>query len=156
MRSIHEEYLQAGAEIIESNTFGANALRLDRYGFRTRCSPSTAREPDWRRQAVKQLTEKQSGEAWVAGSIGPLGVRSSRWASSPGGGACRLYRTDSRLAEGGVDLLAIETICALNEAEQALLAAAGSRARIPVLAMVTVDEEGNCLDGSSLETRRPG
>ena len=56
------------------------------------------------------------------------------------------------LAEGGVDLLAIETVCALNEVEQALLAARQVAPHLPVLAMVTVDEEANCLDGSSPET----
>ena len=56
------------------------------------------------------------------------------------------------MAEGGVDLLLIETVSALNEAEQAILAAKSTAPTLPVLVMVTVDEDANCLDGSSPET----
>src|ERR1700678_3487288 len=71
VRSIHEEYLQAGAEIIETNTFGANALRLQRYGLRDQVGAINRAGAELARKAVNQIKEKQSGEAWVAGSVGP-------------------------------------------------------------------------------------
>src|ERR1700677_920174 len=75
VRTIHEEYLQAGAEIIESNTFGAKALRLQRYGLRDRVAEVDGAGAELARKAVTQLAYKQSGEAWVAGAVVPLGVR---------------------------------------------------------------------------------
>src|ERR1700722_6229162 len=77
--SIHEEYLQAGAEILETNTFGANRFRLARHGLAGKMAEINAAGVQLARQAVDRLKEKQAGNgeiaAWVAGSIGPLGVR---------------------------------------------------------------------------------
>jgi homocysteine S-methyltransferase len=75
VRNVHEEYLQAGAEIIETNTFGANALRLQRYGFADKVFEINRAGAELARKAVNQRADKQSGKAWVAGAIGPLGVR---------------------------------------------------------------------------------
>src|ERR1700678_4736962 len=75
VRNVHEEYLQAGAEIIETNTFGANALRLQRYGFADKVFEINRAGAELARKAVNQRADKQSGRAWVAGAIGPLGVR---------------------------------------------------------------------------------
>src|SRR5580658_8402161 len=75
VRSVHEEYLQAGAEIIETNTFGANALRLERHGLRDQVDAINRTGAGLAKKAVSQIKEKQSGEAWVAGSVGPLGAR---------------------------------------------------------------------------------
>ena len=74
VRSIHEEYLQAGAEIVETNTFGANAFRLSHFGMQDKVFAINRAGAQLARQAVTQLADKQAGEAWVAGSIGPLGV----------------------------------------------------------------------------------
>jgi len=73
--SIHEEYLQAGAEIIETNTFGANRFRLARHGLADKVSAINIAGVQLARQAVEHLKDKQAGEAFVAGAIGPLGVR---------------------------------------------------------------------------------
>src|ERR1700722_11711230 len=72
IRTVHEEYLQAGAEIIETNTFGANALRLQRYGLADRVADINRAGAQIARKAA---AEKQGGKIWVAGSIGPLGAR---------------------------------------------------------------------------------
>src|SRR5580700_4430443 len=74
VRAVHEEYLQAGAEIVETNTFGANAFRLERPGLRDRVADINKAGVRLARQAVQQLADKQAGTAYVAGSIGPLGV----------------------------------------------------------------------------------
>jgi methionine synthase / methylenetetrahydrofolate reductase(NADPH) len=153
VRSVHEEYLQAGAEIIETNTFGANALRLRRYGLMDKVAEINRAGADLARKAVSQLKEKQSSDAWVAGCIGPLGVHLEPLGKLGLEEAYAAFAEQIRaLAEGGVDLLVIETMSALNEAEQAVLAAKDAAPELPVMVMVTVDEEANCLDGSSPET----
>src|SRR5215469_18958174 len=65
--SIHEEYLQAGAEIVETNTFGANRIRLARHGLAGKVAEINTAGVRLARQAVAHLKEKQAGEAWVAG-----------------------------------------------------------------------------------------
>lgn len=152
VRSIHEEYLQAGAEIVESNTFGANSFRLLRHGLQDKTFEINRAGAKLARQAVAQLADKQAGEAWVAGSIGPLGVLLEPLGKTSLEEAREAFRTQIEgLAAGGVDLLVIETIAALNEAEQAMLAAREAAPQIPVLALVTVDDDANCLDGATCE-----
>jgi homocysteine S-methyltransferase len=153
VRTVHEEYLQAGAEIIETNTFGANALRLQRYGLTDRVVEINRAGAELARKAVNQLAEKQAGEAWVAGAVGPLGVRLEPLGKIGLDEAREAFAEQIRgLAEGGVDLLVIETVSALNEAEQAILAAKSAAPSLPVMVMVTVDEDANCLDGATPET----
>src|ERR1700756_1591412 len=67
VRSVHEEYLQAGAEIIETNTFGANAFRLSRYGLEDKAFSINEAGARLARQAVAQLVDKQAGAGFVAG-----------------------------------------------------------------------------------------
>jgi methionine synthase / methylenetetrahydrofolate reductase (NADH) len=148
--SIHEDYLQAGAEIIETNTFGANRFRLARHGLSAKVAEINAAGVRLARQAVEHLREKQAGEAWVAGSIGPLGVRLEPLGKTGLDEARAAFAEQIRAqAEAGVDMLVIETMPALNEAREALLAAEETAPDLPVLVMVTVDDESNCLDGSS-------
>ncbi len=153
VRSVHEEYLQAGAEIIESNTFGANAFRLLRHGLQDKVFAINEAGAKLARQAVEQLADKQAGSAWVAGSIGPLGVLLEPLSKvSLEEARAAFVAQIEGLVAGGVDLLVIETISALNEAEQAMLAAKQVAPHLPVLALVTVDDEANCLDGASCES----
>jgi homocysteine S-methyltransferase len=148
--SIHEEYLQAGAEIIETNTFGANRFRLARHGLAGNVAQINATGVKLARQAVDHLREKQAGEAWVAGSVGPLGVRLEPLGKTGLDEARAAFAEQiAALAEAGVDLIIIETMPALNEAHEALVAAHEVAPDLPVLVMVTVDDESNCLDGSS-------
>ena len=156
VRSVHEDYLQAGAEIIETNTFGANALRLERYGLRDKVAEINQAGVRIARQAVRQLADKQAGTAYVAGSVGPLGVHLEPLGKTGLDEARVTFAEQIRaLVSGGpgvgVDLLIIETMPALNEAEQAVLAALAAAPDVPVVVMVTVDEEANCLDGASPE-----
>ena len=148
--SIHEEYLQAGAEIIETNTFGANRFRLARYGLAGNVAQINAAGVRLARQAVEHLREKQAGDAWVAGSVGPLGVRLEPLGKTGLDEARAAFAEQiDALAEAGADLIVIETMPALNEAHEALAAAREVAPDLPVLVMVTVDEESNCLDGAS-------
>ncbi len=148
--SVHEEYLQAGAEIIETNTFGANRIRLSRYGLAGKMAEINAAGARLARQAVDNLKEKQAGEAWVAGSIGPLGVRLEPLGKTGLDEARAAFAEQMQiLVDGGVDLLIVETMPALNEARQALEAARQVAPNLPVVIMVTVDDEITCLDGAS-------
>ena len=102
------------------------------------------------RQAVERLKEKQAGEAWVAGAVGPLGVRLEPLGKTGLDEARAAFAEQiGVLAENGVDLLIVETMPALNEAREALEAAKAVAPDLPVLVMVTVDDESECLDGSS-------
>jgi homocysteine S-methyltransferase len=149
VRSIHEEYLLAGAELIETNTFGANSFRLARHGLSAKVREINLAGAQLARKAVEQLAEKQAGKAWVAGSVGPLGIRLEPLGKTSLSEARSAYAEQiAALAEGGVDLLLIETVYALNEAEQALLAAKEAAPHLPVAVMITVDEEAVCLDGT--------
>jgi homocysteine S-methyltransferase len=148
--SVHEEYLQAGAEILETNTFGANRIRLTRHGLAGKVAEINAAGVRIAREAVEHLKDKQAGEAWVAGSIGPLGVRLEPLGKTGLDEARAAFAEQIKvLADGGVDMLIIETMPALNEAHEALEAAHAVAPQLPVLVMVTVDDEGNCLDGAS-------
>jgi homocysteine S-methyltransferase len=150
--SVHEEYLQAGAEILETNTFGANRIRLGRHGLAGKVEEINAAGVRIARQAVEHLKEKQAGTAWVAGALGPLGVRLEPLGKTGLDEARAAFAEQVRaLANAGVDMLIIETMPALNEAHEALEAARETAPQLPVLVMVTVDDENNCLDGASPE-----
>lgn len=148
---IHQNYVKAGAEIIETNTFGANSFRLARHGFENLVKDINIAGVTLAKKAAAGTT------ALVAGSVGPLGIR-----IEPLG---KIGRDEARaafaaqieaLAEGGVDLLIMETFGFVDELNQAVLAAKAVAPHLPVVAQVTIDEEGNCLDGSEPEhfTRR--
>src|ERR1700753_1919251 len=104
VRSVHEEYLQAGAEILETNTFGANALRLQRYGFADKGREINRAGAGNARKAVNQRADKS--KAGVAGAVGPLGVRLEPLGKTSLAEAREIFAEQIRgLAEGGVDLL---------------------------------------------------
>jgi methionine synthase / methylenetetrahydrofolate reductase(NADPH) len=158
IRSVHDEYLQAGAEIIETNTFGANRFRLTRHGLGDKVRDINAAGVRLAREAADHLREKQAGEPWVAGAIGPLGVRLEPLGKTGLDEARAAFAEQIEALTGAsaghngkpaVDLLVFETMPALNEARQALEAAHQVAPDLPVLVMVTVDVEGSCLDGSS-------
>jgi methionine synthase / methylenetetrahydrofolate reductase(NADPH) len=152
VRSVHQQYLQAGAEVIETNTFGANSFRLERFGLREKVREFNLAGVAIARQAVEAIREKQGSEAFVAGAVGPLGVRLEPLGKLGLEEARAAFAEQiSALAEGGVDLLIIETMMSVDEAEQAVLAAREAAPHLKVGVMVTVDEEGNCLDGTSPE-----
>jgi homocysteine S-methyltransferase len=153
VRSVHEEYLQAGSEIIETNTFGANSFRLQRFGLQDQARAINQAGARLAREAVAQLADKQAGSAFVAGSVGPLGIRLEPLGKIALEEARAAFadQIEGLIAGGpgvGVDLLVVETMPAINEAEQAIYAAKQVAPEVPLLAMVTVDEDADCLDGT--------
>ena len=157
VREIHAEYLQAGAEVIETNTFGGNAFRLELHGLKDKVREINVAGVKLARECVNQIRDKQASEAFVAGAIGPLGVRLEPLGKVGLEEARAAFAEQiEALVEGGpgvgADLLIVETMTSLTEAEQAILAARSFAPGVPVVVMMTVDEEGNCLDGASAET----
>jgi homocysteine S-methyltransferase len=150
IRGIHHEYLQAGAEIIETNTFGANSFRLARHSLADRVHEINLSGARLAKEAAKSF------DVWVAGSVGPLGVRIEPLGKTSFEEARVAFRDQiAALVEGGVDLLMLETFGYLEELRQAMLAAREVNPAIPVVAQVTIDEDGNCLDGSTPEDFTP-
>ena len=150
IRGIHHEYLQAGAEIIETNTFGANSFRLARYSLADKVREINRAGARLAREAAKSF------DVWVAGSVGPLGTRIEPLGKTSFQEAREAFRGQiEALVEGGVDLLILETFGYLDEIHQALMAAKEVNASTPVVAQVTIDEDGNTLDGSDPETFVP-
>ena len=147
IRDIHQEYLQAGAEIIETNTFGANSFRLARHG----CLDQAGRHQPSRSSAGarggQELRRPGGGSrraAWACAS--------SLWARFHWPRHATAFRQQiAALNEEGVDLLILETFGYLEELHQAMLAAREVDPELPVVAQVTIDEEGNCLDGATPE-----
>ncbi|HEY4054602.1 MAG TPA: bifunctional homocysteine S-methyltransferase/methylenetetrahydrofolate reductase [Terriglobales bacterium] len=147
IRGIHREYLQSGAEVIETNTFGGNNVRLAHHGLADKVREINFHGARLAKEAAKSF------DAWVAGSVGPLGIRIEPLGKTSFEEARAAFRDQiSALLEGGVDLLILETFGYVEEMHQAFLAARELDPKIPVVAQVTVDEESNCLDGSTPET----
>ncbi|HTS37131.1 MAG TPA: bifunctional homocysteine S-methyltransferase/methylenetetrahydrofolate reductase [Candidatus Solibacter sp.] len=150
IRGIHHDYLQAGAEIIETNTFGANSFRLARHSLADKVADINRAGARLAREAAKSF------DVWVAASVGPLGTRIEPLGKTSFQEARDAFRQQiETLVEAGVDLLILETFGYLEEIHQAMLAARDVSETIPIVAQVTIDEDGNCLDGSDPETFVP-
>lgn len=150
IRGIHHDYLQAGAEIIETNTFGANSFRMARHSLADKVVETNRAGARLARDAAKSF------DVWVAGSVGPLGTRIEPLGKTSFQEARASFREQIQaLVEGGVDLLILETFGYLEEIHQAILAAKDVHPHLPLIAQVTIDEDGNCLDGSDPETFAP-
>jgi homocysteine S-methyltransferase len=149
IRGIHFEYLQSGADIIETNTFGANSFRLAHHGLGDKVREINLAGAQLARQAV----DKKGGQGLVGGSMGPIGARIEPLGKIAREEARASFREQAAaLAEGGVDLFILETFGYLEEIHQAILACREAAPQIPVVALVTIDEDSNCLDGSDPET----
>ncbi len=145
IQSIHREYISAGAQIIETNTFGANRARLEAYHLEER-----VREINFR--AVKLACEAReiTGQpVFVAGAVGPSG----RPLQAPDEHRLSELRAIFReqieaLLEGGADLLILETFSSLAELRQAVLAAKEAGG-VPIVAQMSFYEDGHTLSGQS-------
>jgi methionine synthase / methylenetetrahydrofolate reductase(NADPH) len=147
VRQIHQEYVKAGAEILETNTFGGNRPRLAAFGIAEKLK-------DINRAAVRLAREAAAGGPFVAGAVGPLGVRIEPLGPTSFAEARAAFREQiETLVEAGVDLLILETFANLNELRQAVLSArevAGPD--LAVVAQVTIDDYGNLPGGADTET----
>src|SRR5256714_2686552 len=143
---IHREYIAAGAEVIEANTFGANRVRLAPHGLEAR-----VREINLHGVKIARDAREVAGEnVFVAGAMGPLGRPLAEVREMAPQRVRDIFREQAEgLLEGGADLLIVETF---GDAEELALAVEGIRAAcdLPVVAQLTFDEDGLTLAGQTV------
>ncbi len=141
---VHEDYINAGVDVIETNTFGANPFKLEKYRLGDKLEEINKKAAD--------IARKAAGEAaWVAGAVGPLGVRIEPWGKLGLDEAREAFKRQvSALLEGGVDLIILETFSDLSEIGQALSAVKELTDK-PVVAQMTISDDGNSLYGTEPE-----
>jgi homocysteine S-methyltransferase len=147
IRDIHQEYVRAGAEIIETNTYGANRKRLAGFGFAEKLGQIN-------QAGVRIAREVARDQAFVAGAIGPLGVRLEPLGPVSFAEARELFREQAAaLAEAGADLIILETFRDLDELREAVLAVREAAGRqMPLIAQVAIEDDGKLEDGTSAAT----
>src|SRR4051794_38631647 len=140
VREVHEEYVNAGADIIETNTFGATRHKLQPYGLESKLRDINI--------AGAKLARAAAGEkVFVAGAIGPLGLRLEPFGPTSFAEAREMYREQAEaLAEGGVDVFILETFSELPLIEQAILAVRDG-SDLPIIAQMTIQIDGKTLYG---------
>jgi homocysteine S-methyltransferase len=144
VREVHEEYVRAGAEIIETNSFGATRHKLQAYGLEEKVREINA--------AAARIASEAAGEkVFVAGAIGPLGLRIEPLGPTSFEEAKEMFREQAEgLLEGGIDLFVIETFSELSEIQQAI-AAVREVSDLPIIAQMTIQADLKTTFGTSPE-----
>lgn len=143
VQKVHQDYIKAGAEIIETNTFGGNRFRLGSHGLQGKL-----KEINFKGAKIARETREIEGElVFVAGSIGPLGKPLAPIGKVTLKQAQEAFQEQAEaLLEGGVDLFIIETFSDLNEIKEAIRGVRNV-SRLPIIAQMTFSEEGLTLTG---------
>jgi homocysteine S-methyltransferase len=145
---VHQDYVRAGADVLETNTFGANRVKLRSFGLGDRVHEINAEGARLARKAARD-------QAYVAGAIGPLGVRIEPWGKMGTDEAEAFFREQvEALVAGGVELFILETFRDLNEIGAAM-SAVRSISSLPIVAQMTIEDDGNSLDGTPPEQFAP-
>ena len=148
VRSVHQEYLRAGADVLESNTFGANRIKLRAFGLSDQVHEINL-------AGARLARDVARADAYVAGAIGPLGVRVEPWGKTGIDEAEGYFKEQvDALIEGGVDCFMLETFRDLNEIGAAI-AAIRKACDLPIIAQMTTEDDGNSLDGTPPEQFAP-
>lgn len=145
VKSVHREYIQSGADIIETNTFGANRYKLKKFGLEDKIYEIN--------RAGGLIAREEAGRGiFVAGSIGPLGLKIEPWGPTSLEEAAAAFREQANaLLEGGVDLFILETFSDINEIHQAIKAIQSLKSEVPIVAEITIQEDGNSHYGTKPE-----
>jgi methionine synthase I (cobalamin-dependent)/5,10-methylenetetrahydrofolate reductase len=145
VKEIHRAYVQSGVDIIETNTFGANRFKLQKHGLEDK-----VREIN--RAGALIAREEAGRDVLVAGSIGPIGLKIEPWGPTSEAEAEEAFREQAEaLLEGGVDFFILETFGDVSEIHQAIKAARGIAPDVPIVAEMTIQEDGNSLYGTTPE-----
>ena len=148
VREVHREYVRAGADLIETNTFGANPIKLRGFGLADKVREINS-------EGARIAKTAAAGLAYVGGAIGPLGIRIEPWGRTGTDEAESYFREQAQaLLEGGVDLFILETFRDLNELGAAI-SAVRSICDLPIVAQMTIEQDGNSLDGTPPEQFAP-
>ena len=144
VREIHTEYIRAGADIIETNTFGATAHKLQQYGLEGNLH-------EINHIAAKVAREAAGDRAYVAGAIGPLGLRIEPYGPTSFDEARQMFKAQvEALLEGNIDLFILETFSDVSEIRQAI-AAVRELCDLPIIAQMTIMTDGNTMFGTTPE-----
>lgn len=144
LRDVHAAYVEAGAEIIETNSFGANPVKLSPYGL-------DARTEEINEAAARVALQAAGSKALVAGALGPLGIRIEPWGPTSVEDATEHFRRQAQgLLYGGVHGFILETFADVAELECAFNAIR-SLSDLPVLAHMTVGDDGRTPYGTTPE-----
>lgn len=140
--SVHKAYVKAGAEILETNTYGANRVKLRAFGIEDELKDINAR--------AVEIARKAAGDSvYVSGSMGPLGIRIEPYGPTSLDETREYFREQAAaLLDGGVDLFTLETFSDLTEIEQAILAVKDV-CSLPIVAQVTIGPDGQTIYGAS-------
>jgi methionine synthase I (cobalamin-dependent) len=131
---VHQAYVRAGADVIETNTFGANRVKLGAFGLANNVHALNVQGARIARHAARE-------NAWVGGAIGPLGIRIEPWGKTGVDEAEAYFSEQARgLLEGGVDLFVLETFRDVNEIGAAIRAVR-ALTDLPIVAQMTSDED---------------
>jgi homocysteine S-methyltransferase len=145
VRDVHKAYRKAGAEVLETNTFGANRFKLAQYGLQEQVS-------EINRAAAKIARDVAEDDLLVAGAVGPLGVRLEPLGPTSLDEARAAFREQLQaLKDGGADVFILETFVDVHEVEQAILAAREVDAKIPVIAQMTIGADCHTPYGVPVE-----
>lgn len=145
VKQVHRDYLLAGADVIETNTFGANRFKLAPHGLNEKIY-------DINFAGAKLAREVAGEKIFVAGSVGPLGVQIEPLGKIGYDEAKDYFKEQIQpLIDGGVDLIILETFTLVEELVQAIRAAREIKPDIPIIAQVTINEEGNLISGEPIE-----
>jgi methionine synthase / methylenetetrahydrofolate reductase (NADH) len=139
---VHRQYVRAGAEILETNTYGANRVKLRSFGI-----DEQLREINI---AGAQLARKAAGDSrYVAGAIGPLGIRIEPYGPTSLDEARAFFREQAEaLRDGGVDLIVLETMSNIAEIEQGILAVRDV-CTLPIIAQMTIGTDQRTVYGDT-------
>jgi len=144
VREVHEEYVKAGADIIETNSFGATRHKLQAYGLESKLRGINA-------AAARIAREAANGRVFVAGAIGPLGLRIEPFGPTSFDEAKDMFKEQAEgLLEGGVDLFILETFSELSVIEQAIRAVR-ELCDLPIVAQMTIQADVKTTFGTSPE-----
>jgi methionine synthase / methylenetetrahydrofolate reductase(NADPH) len=144
VREVHEEYVRAGAEIVETNTYGATRHKLQQYSLENQLREINL--------SAARIAREAAGErAFVAGAIGPLGLRIEPYGPTSFDEAKEMFGEQiAALLEGGVDLFVLETFTDLTEIQQAIKAIK-ELCDLPVVAQMTIQTDGKTVFGADAE-----
>ena len=147
VKEIHQEYVRAGADVVETNTFGGNRVRLAAFGFAEKLAAINE-------AGVRLAREAAGDKAFVAGAIGPLGTQIEPLGPMSFAEARGIFREQvEALVRAGVDLIVLETFYELTELREAIYAAREAAGpEMVIVAQMTVNDDGTLRDGASTET----